>query len=104
MIDYVTTLPTGSCYRLYRQDVPDHREEMADTIRDQVLKMQYYNPFGHSTNEAAAVLATMSASSSCHCVPARFPAKSTAPYKLRATVPTRGNGRQRARYIVYTQC
>jgi adenosylmethionine-8-amino-7-oxononanoate aminotransferase len=33
------------------------REEMADTIRDQVLKMQYYNPFGHSTNEPAALLA-----------------------------------------------
>ncbi|MEH6636869.1 MAG: aminotransferase [Halioglobus sp.] len=33
------------------------REEMADAIRDQVLKMQYYNPFGHSTNEPAAKLA-----------------------------------------------
>jgi adenosylmethionine-8-amino-7-oxononanoate aminotransferase len=33
------------------------REEMADAIRDQVLKMQYYNPFGHSTNEPAALLA-----------------------------------------------
>ena len=33
------------------------REEMADAIRDQVLKMQYYNPFGHSTNEPAARLA-----------------------------------------------
>jgi putrescine aminotransferase len=33
------------------------REEMADAIRDQVLKMQYYNPFGHSTNEPAAELA-----------------------------------------------
>jgi adenosylmethionine-8-amino-7-oxononanoate aminotransferase len=33
------------------------REEMADAIRDQVLKMQYYNPFGHSTNEPAAQLA-----------------------------------------------
>lgn len=32
------------------------REEMADAIRDQVLKMQYYNPFGHSTNEPAALL------------------------------------------------
>jgi putrescine aminotransferase len=32
------------------------REEMADTIRDQVLQMQYYNPFGHSTNEPAAKL------------------------------------------------
>jgi putrescine---pyruvate transaminase len=33
------------------------REEMADAIRDQVLTMQYYNPFGHSTNEPAARLA-----------------------------------------------
>jgi adenosylmethionine-8-amino-7-oxononanoate aminotransferase len=33
------------------------REEMADAIRDQVIKMQYYNPFGHSTNEPAALLA-----------------------------------------------
>ena len=33
------------------------REEMADAIRDQVLKMQYYNPFGHSTNEPASLLA-----------------------------------------------
>ena len=33
------------------------REEMADAIRDQVLQMQYYNPFGHSTNEPAAQLA-----------------------------------------------
>ena len=32
------------------------RPEMADAIRDQVLKMQYYNPFGHSTNEPAALL------------------------------------------------
>ncbi len=33
------------------------REEMADAIRDQVLQMQYYNPFGHSTNEPASRLA-----------------------------------------------
>ena len=33
------------------------REEMADAIRDQVLRMQYYNPFGHSTNEPASILA-----------------------------------------------
>lgn len=32
------------------------RVEMADAIRDQVLQMQYYNPFGHSTNEPAALL------------------------------------------------
>ena len=25
------------------------REEMADAIRDQVMTMQYYNPFGHSS-------------------------------------------------------
>jgi len=31
--------------------------EMADAIRDQVLEMDYYNPFGHSTNEPAAILA-----------------------------------------------
>jgi putrescine aminotransferase len=33
------------------------REEMADAIRDQVVQMQYFNPFGHSTNEPAALLA-----------------------------------------------
>jgi adenosylmethionine-8-amino-7-oxononanoate aminotransferase len=33
------------------------RTEMADAIRDQVLQMQYYNPFGHSSNEPAALLA-----------------------------------------------
>ena len=32
------------------------RRDMADTIADQVMKMQYYNPFGHSTNEPAAEL------------------------------------------------
>jgi adenosylmethionine-8-amino-7-oxononanoate aminotransferase len=32
------------------------RQEMADAIRDQVVQMQYYNPFGHSTNEPAALL------------------------------------------------
>ncbi|WP_371171061.1 aminotransferase [Aliiroseovarius sp. 2305UL8-7] len=32
------------------------RREMADAISDQVMKMQYYNPFGHSTNEPAAEL------------------------------------------------
>jgi adenosylmethionine-8-amino-7-oxononanoate aminotransferase len=29
---------------------------MAEAISDQVLQMQYYNPFGHSTNEPAAEL------------------------------------------------
>ncbi|MEW6982022.1 aminotransferase [Colwelliaceae bacterium 6471] len=33
------------------------RKEMANTISEQVLNMQYYNPFGHSTNEPGAVLA-----------------------------------------------
>ncbi len=33
------------------------RKEMADAIAGQVLKMQYYNPFGHSTNVPAAELA-----------------------------------------------
>ncbi|WP_128293124.1 aminotransferase [Afifella aestuarii] len=33
------------------------RKEMADTISRQVLEMQYYNPFGHSTNVPASVLA-----------------------------------------------
>lgn len=32
------------------------RREMAEAIGDQVMKMQYYNPFGHSTNEPAAEL------------------------------------------------
>lgn len=32
------------------------RREMAEAIADQVLKMQYYNPFGHSTNTPAAEL------------------------------------------------
>ena len=33
------------------------RREMADAIADQVMKMQYYNPFGHSTNVPAAEFA-----------------------------------------------
>lgn len=32
------------------------RREMAEAISQQVLQMQYYNPFGHSTNEPAAEL------------------------------------------------
>ena len=32
------------------------RRDMAEAIADQVMKMQYYNPFGHSTNEPAAEL------------------------------------------------
>lgn len=32
------------------------RQEMADTISAQVLNMEYYNPFGHCTNEPASIL------------------------------------------------
>jgi len=32
------------------------RREMAETIAAQVMQMQYYNPFGHSTNVPAAEL------------------------------------------------
>lgn len=32
------------------------RQEMADTIAKQVMDMQYYNPFGHSTNVPASEL------------------------------------------------
>ena len=34
------------------------RREMAEAISDQVLQMQYYNPFGHSTNEPAGKLSS----------------------------------------------
>ncbi|MCP3673172.1 MAG: aminotransferase [Gammaproteobacteria bacterium] len=33
------------------------RKEMAEVIAEQVLKMQYYNPFGHSSNEPGSILA-----------------------------------------------
>ena len=33
------------------------RKEMADCVAQQILAMQYYNPFGHSSNEPAAMLA-----------------------------------------------
>lgn len=33
------------------------REDMAQAIADQVLKMDYFNPFGHSSNEPASKLA-----------------------------------------------
>lgn len=33
------------------------RKEMADAIAEQVMAMEYYNPFGHSTNAPAAILA-----------------------------------------------
>lgn len=32
------------------------RREMADTIAEQVMQMQYYNPFGHATNVPASQL------------------------------------------------
>ncbi len=32
------------------------RKEMAETIAQQVMDMQYYNPFGHSTNVPASLL------------------------------------------------
>ena len=38
------------------------RREMADTIAQQVMDMQYYNPFGHSTNVPAARLGAKLAS------------------------------------------
>jgi len=33
------------------------RKEMADAIHAQVMEMQYYNPFGHTTNVPASNLA-----------------------------------------------
>ena len=33
------------------------RQEMADTIAKQVLELEYYNPFGHSSNQPGAILA-----------------------------------------------
>ena len=42
---------------LWCVNVGHGREEIADAVRDQILRMQYYNPFGHSTNEPAAELA-----------------------------------------------
>ncbi len=33
------------------------RKEMAEAIYEQVMTMQYFNPFGHSTNAPAAILA-----------------------------------------------
>jgi len=33
------------------------RKEMADAIASQVMAMQYYNPFGHTTNSPASLLA-----------------------------------------------
>ncbi|TQV87414.1 aminotransferase [Aliikangiella coralliicola] len=33
------------------------REEMANAIADQVMQMEYFNPFGHSTNTPGSILA-----------------------------------------------
>ena len=33
------------------------RREMAEAIAEQVLTMEYYNPFGHTTNAPASILA-----------------------------------------------
>lgn len=41
---------------LWCVNVGHGRQEMADAISNQVMQMQYYNPFGHSTNEPAAEL------------------------------------------------
>ncbi|CUK10194.1 Taurine--pyruvate aminotransferase [Ruegeria denitrificans] len=41
---------------LWCVNVGHGRREMADAISEQVLKMQYYNPFGHSSNVPAAEL------------------------------------------------
>ena len=41
---------------LWCVNVGHGRRDMAEAIADQVLKMQYYNPFGHSTNVPAAEL------------------------------------------------
>lgn len=41
---------------LWCVNVGHGRRDMAQAISDQVLKMQYYNPFGHSTNVPAAEL------------------------------------------------
>lgn len=41
---------------LWCVNVGHGRREMAEAIADQVMQMQYYNPFGHSTNEPAAEL------------------------------------------------
>lgn len=41
---------------LWCVNVGHGREDMAEAISRQVLDMQYYNPFGHTTNEPAAEL------------------------------------------------
>lgn len=42
---------------LWCTNIGHGRVDMAEAIARQVAKMQYYNPFGHTTNEPAAVLA-----------------------------------------------
>ena len=42
---------------LWCVNVGHGRTEIADAVRQQIVDMQYYNPFGHSTNEPAAILA-----------------------------------------------
>ena len=42
---------------LWCANIGHGRADMAEAIASQVAKMQYYNPFGHTTNEPAAVLA-----------------------------------------------
>lgn len=42
---------------LWCVNVGHGRAEIADAVRQQILDMQYFNPFGHSTNEPAAILA-----------------------------------------------
>jgi adenosylmethionine-8-amino-7-oxononanoate aminotransferase len=42
---------------LWCVNVGHGREEIANAVSSQIKKMQYYNPFGHSTNVPAAILA-----------------------------------------------
>lgn len=42
---------------LWCSNIGHGRPEMARAISDQVLQMQYCNPFGHTTNEPASILA-----------------------------------------------
>ncbi|MEW6997752.1 aminotransferase [Colwelliaceae bacterium BS250] len=43
---------------LWCANIGHGRKDMADAIHQQITKMQYYNPFGHTTNEPAAELAS----------------------------------------------
>ena len=42
---------------LWCVNVGHGRQEMADSIAEQVMSMEYFNPFGHTTNAPAALLA-----------------------------------------------